>query len=82
MGQMWYKRQEQGLRLMSTHPAQTPHPNPLMKPSVWFSNVGWVDIVGSLIMYGFGHINKGSIHSYQIAFIALGAVTAATGIAR
>ncbi|TEB15049.1 hypothetical protein FA13DRAFT_1759297 [Coprinellus micaceus] len=65
MGQMWYKRQEQGLRLM-----------------IWFSNVGWVDIVGSLIMYGFGHINKGSIHSYQIAFIALGAVTAATGIAR
>ncbi|TEB31486.1 allantoate permease [Coprinellus micaceus] len=64
MGQMWYKRQEQGLRLM-----------------IWFSNVGWVDIVGSLIMYGFGHINKGSIHSYQIAFIALGAVTAATGIA-
>ncbi|KAJ3526207.1 hypothetical protein NMY22_g10260 [Coprinellus aureogranulatus] len=64
IGQMWYKRQEQGLRL-----------------TIWFSNVGWVDIVGSLIMYGFGHISNGSVHSYQIAFIVLGGITAATGVA-
>ncbi|KAJ2926966.1 hypothetical protein H1R20_g10133, partial [Candolleomyces eurysporus] len=64
VGQMWYKRHEQGLRL-----------------TIWYSNVGWVNIIGSLIMYGFGHITNGAIHSYQIAFVVLGLLTLLWGIA-
>lgn len=64
IGQMFYKRQEQGLRL-----------------TIWFSNVGWVNIVGSLIMYAFGHITKGPLRHYQIVFILLGTLTTLCGVA-
>ncbi|KAF6756796.1 allantoate permease [Ephemerocybe angulata] len=64
IGQMFYKRQEQGLRL-----------------TIWFSNVGWVNIVGSLIMYAFGHITKGPLRHYQIVFILLGTLTTVCGVA-
>ncbi|EAU85196.2 allantoate permease [Coprinopsis cinerea okayama7 len=63
VGQMWYKRQEQGIRL-----------------AIWYSNVGWVNIFGSLIMYGFGHVQSGPVQSYNLAFLVLGIITAAIGI--
>ncbi|TFK22770.1 allantoate permease, partial [Coprinopsis marcescibilis] len=64
VGQMWYRRQEQGIRL-----------------AIWFSNVGWVNVVGSLIMYGFSHVKGGELHSYRLAFLVLGLVTTACGVA-
>ncbi|KAH6909266.1 allantoate permease [Coprinopsis sp. MPI-PUGE-AT-0042] len=63
VGQMWYKRQEQGIRL-----------------AIWFSNVGWVNIFGSLIMYAFGHVKTGPLQSYNLAFCVLGMITALIGI--
>ncbi|KAF8644357.1 hypothetical protein AX16_008517, partial [Volvariella volvacea WC 439] len=63
MGQIWYRRQEQGLRI-----------------AIWYSNNGWGNVFGSLIMFGLGHIKSNLLHSYQIIFLLLGSVTVLVGL--
>ncbi|KAF8629981.1 hypothetical protein AX17_005546 [Amanita inopinata Kibby_2008] len=63
IGQIWYRRQEQGFRI-----------------AVWYSNNGWGNVFGSLIVYGLGHITSPVLHTYQIVFILLGLVTFLIGI--
>ncbi|KXN82977.1 hypothetical protein AN958_01982 [Leucoagaricus sp. SymC.cos] len=64
VGQIWYRRHEQGFRV-----------------AVWYSNNGWGNIFGSLIMYGIGHIHSKSLFRYQIIFLLLGCVTFLAGLA-
>lgn len=47
---------------------------------VWYANNGWVNVFGSLIMFGLGHIKSSVLHSYQIVFMLLGLVTFSVGI--
>ncbi|KAJ3503602.1 hypothetical protein NLJ89_g8358 [Agrocybe chaxingu] len=51
-----------------------------IRQAIWFSNYGWVNIFGSLIVYGLGHIKSKSLHSYQIMFLLLGAITCLVGL--
>ncbi|KAF4613819.1 hypothetical protein D9613_008073 [Agrocybe pediades] len=60
--QIWYRRQEQGIRL-----------------AVFYSGAGWVNIFGSLIMYGLGHINSNVMRPYQLVFLLLGGITLLVG---
>ncbi|PPQ83496.1 hypothetical protein CVT25_006986 [Psilocybe cyanescens] len=48
--------------------------------AAWYSNVGWVNIFGSLIMFGLGHIQSGVLFTYQMVFLLLGAITFIIGI--
>ncbi|KAF8333911.1 allantoate permease [Amanita rubescens] len=63
IGQIWYRRQEQGIRI-----------------AVWYSNTGWGNIFGSLIVYGLGHIKSRLLYTYQIVFMLLGLFTFFIGI--
>ncbi|KAF9449741.1 MFS general substrate transporter [Macrolepiota fuliginosa MF-IS2] len=63
VGQIWYRRHEQGFRV-----------------AVWYSNNGWGNIFGSLIMYGIGHIRSTVLFRYQIIFLVLGCITFLVGI--
>ncbi|KAF9460349.1 allantoate permease [Collybia nuda] len=63
IGQIWYRRQEQGFRL-----------------AIWYSNNGWGNVLGSLIMYGLGHIKSHILHSYQLVFLSLGLLTFLVGV--
>ncbi|KIL65723.1 hypothetical protein M378DRAFT_186352 [Amanita muscaria Koide BX008] len=63
IGQIWYRRQEQGFRI-----------------AIWYSNNGWGNVFGSLIVYGIGHIRSRELHTYQIIFIMLGLVTFIVGV--
>ncbi|KAF8813474.1 allantoate permease [Phlegmacium glaucopus] len=62
IGQMWYRRHEQGFRI-----------------AIWYSSNGWVNIFGSLIVYGLAHIKSDVLHTYQIIFLVLGALTCLVG---
>ncbi|PPQ76199.1 hypothetical protein CVT26_009096 [Gymnopilus dilepis] len=44
-----------------------------------FSSIGWVSILGSLIMFGIGHIKSHTLHPYQIISFILGSVTLIIG---
>ncbi|KAF9522154.1 allantoate permease [Crepidotus variabilis] len=48
--------------------------------AVWFSNNGWVNIFGSLVMYGLGHVHSKELHPYQLIFLVLGSITFVVGI--
>ncbi|CAA7267484.1 unnamed protein product [Cyclocybe aegerita] len=48
--------------------------------AIWYSNYGWVNIFGSLIVYGLGHIKSNALHSYQIMFLLLGVITCLVGL--
>ncbi|KDR69752.1 hypothetical protein GALMADRAFT_76946 [Galerina marginata CBS 339.88] len=48
--------------------------------AVFYSNMGWANILGGLMMFGLGHIRSGALHTYQIVFIFLGGVTALVGL--
>ncbi|KAF8150960.1 major facilitator superfamily domain-containing protein [Crassisporium funariophilum] len=63
IGQMWYRRHEQGYRL-----------------AIWYSNNGWVNVFGSLIMFGVAHIKSKILHPYQLIFLLLGIVTFLVGL--
>ncbi|KAK2462965.1 hypothetical protein APHAL10511_005017 [Amanita phalloides] len=63
IGQIWYRRQEQGFRI-----------------AVWYSNAGWGNVFGSLIVYGLGHIKSQSLHTYQVIFMLLGFLTFFIGV--
>lgn len=47
----------------------------------WYSTLGLVNIFGSLISYGLGHINSDLLHSYQIIFLFCGLLTVVVSIA-
>ncbi len=51
-------------------------------PPVWYSNLGWSNIFGSLIMYGIGQIRSGALFHYQVIFLLLGCVTVLVGLVR
>ncbi|PFH51092.1 hypothetical protein AMATHDRAFT_192003 [Amanita thiersii Skay4041] len=63
IGQIWYRRQEQGFRI-----------------AIWYSNNGWGNVFGSLIVYGLGHIKSRVLYTYQIVFLLLGLVTFFVGL--
>ncbi|VUC31124.1 unnamed protein product [Clonostachys rosea] len=42
--------------------------------ALWYSSLGIVNMLGSLLAYGLGHIQS-SLHAYQIIFLFCGAVT-------
>ncbi|PVH76097.1 allantoate permease [Cadophora sp. DSE1049] len=43
--------------------------------AAWYAMNGVTNILGSLLSYGFGHINSSTLHSYQIIFLACGLLT-------
>ncbi|EON67687.1 hypothetical protein W97_06830 [Coniosporium apollinis CBS 100218] len=45
----------------------------------WYAMLGIVNILGSLLTYGLGHIN-GSLHSYQIIFLFCGLLTVVVSV--
>lgn len=48
--------------------------------SGWSSNAGWVNIFGSLIMFGIGHIHSTVLHPYQTLSLLLGTITFFVGL--
>jgi MFS family permease len=46
----------------------------------WYSTLGLVNIFGSLLSYGLGHIKSPTLHSYQIIFLFCGLVTIVVSI--
>lgn len=53
------------------------HEQPL-RFSIWYSSTGFGALVGTLIIYGIGHIH-GSLAAWQYQFMILGAVTCLWG---
>ncbi|KAK0908338.1 hypothetical protein LTS16_014886 [Friedmanniomyces endolithicus] len=45
--------------------------------AAWYSMLGVVNILGSLLTYGLGHIQSKVLHSYQIIFLFCGCLTVA-----
>ncbi|KAK2608871.1 hypothetical protein QQS21_002584 [Conoideocrella luteorostrata] len=45
----------------------------------WYAMLGVVNMLGSLLTYGLGHINS-SLHSYQIIFLFCGSITVAFSV--
>ncbi|KAJ4363681.1 hypothetical protein N0V83_009978 [Neocucurbitaria cava] len=43
--------------------------------AAWYAMLGIVNILGSLLSYGLGHINSDRLHSYQIIFLFCGLLT-------
>ena len=48
--------------------------------AAWYAMLGVVNILGSLLTYGLGHINSEVLHSYQIIFLFCGCLTVAWSI--
>ncbi|KAF1960865.1 allantoate permease-like protein [Byssothecium circinans] len=46
----------------------------------WYSTLGLVNIFGSLLSYGLGHIKSDVLHSYQIIFLFCGLVTVVVSV--
>lgn len=49
--------------------------------AAWYSMLGIVNILGSLLSYGLGHINSNLLHSYQIIFLFCGLLTVCVSVA-
>ncbi|KAH7379429.1 major facilitator superfamily domain-containing protein [Phaeosphaeria sp. MPI-PUGE-AT-0046c] len=49
--------------------------------AAWYSMLGIVNILGSLLSYGLGHIKSNLLHSYQIIFLFCGLLTVVTSVA-
>ncbi|OSS48174.1 hypothetical protein B5807_07726 [Epicoccum nigrum] len=49
--------------------------------AAWYSMLGIVNILGSLLSYGLGHIQSDRLHSYQIIFLFCGLVSVVVSIA-
>ncbi|KAF4303267.1 Major facilitator superfamily [Botryosphaeria dothidea] len=43
--------------------------------AAWYATLGVVNILGSLLSYGLGHIKSDGLHSYQIIFLFCGLLT-------
>jgi hypothetical protein len=48
--------------------------------AAWYSMLGIVNILGSLLSYGLGHIQSDLLHSYQIIFLFCGLLTVVTSV--
>lgn len=48
--------------------------------AAWYSMLGIVNILGSLLSYGLGHIKSDLLHSYQIIFLFCGLLTVVTSV--
>ncbi|EUC40089.1 hypothetical protein COCMIDRAFT_109662 [Bipolaris oryzae ATCC 44560] len=48
--------------------------------AAWYSMLGIVNILGSLLCYGLGHIDSKLLHSYQIIFLFCGLLTVVVSI--
>jgi hypothetical protein len=48
--------------------------------AAWYAMLGIVNILGSLLCYGLGHINSNLLHSYQIIFLTCGLLTVIVSI--
>ncbi|KDR78707.1 hypothetical protein GALMADRAFT_63756 [Galerina marginata CBS 339.88] len=48
--------------------------------AIWYSTAGWINIFGSLVIYGLGHIQSRVLHTYQIIFLGLGSTTVSVGL--
>ena len=49
--------------------------------AAWYSMLGIVNILGSLLSYGLGHIHSDRLHSYQIIFLFCGLVSVVVSVA-
>jgi hypothetical protein len=49
--------------------------------AAWYAMLGVVNILGSLLTYGLGHIQSDALHSYQIIFLFCGLVTVVVSVA-
>lgn len=47
---------------------------------LWFMQIGFAQIVGSLISFGFQHVHSTTVQSWQIMFIFMGIITFFVGI--
>jgi sugar phosphate permease len=48
--------------------------------AAWYSMLGIVNIIGSLLCYGLGHINSDRLYSYQIIFLFCGLLTVVVAV--
>ncbi|EMD63378.1 hypothetical protein GGP41_005951 [Bipolaris sorokiniana] len=48
--------------------------------AAWYAMLGIVNILGSLLCYGLGHIDSNLLHSYQIIFLFCGLLTVVVSI--
>lgn len=48
--------------------------------AAWYAMLGIVNILGSLLSYGLGHINSERLHSYQIIFLFCGLLTVVVAV--
>ncbi|KAF2437731.1 MFS general substrate transporter [Karstenula rhodostoma CBS 690.94] len=48
--------------------------------AAWYAMLGIVNILGSLLSYGLGHIHSDLLHSYQIIFLFCGLLTAVVSV--
>jgi MFS family permease len=48
--------------------------------AAWYAMLGMVNILGSLLCYGLGHIQSNLLHSYQIIFLFCGLLTVVVSI--
>ncbi|KAL8343633.1 hypothetical protein RB601_004239 [Gaeumannomyces tritici] len=48
--------------------------------AAWYATLGVVNILGSLLTYGLGHIDSDKLHSYQIIFLFCGVLTVAWSV--
>ncbi|KAH8719258.1 major facilitator superfamily domain-containing protein [Phaeosphaeriaceae sp. PMI808] len=48
--------------------------------AAWYSMLGIVNILGSLLSFGLGHIKSDLLHSYQIIFLFCGLLTVVTSV--
>ncbi|KAK4049046.1 hypothetical protein OIV83_004408 [Microbotryomycetes sp. JL201] len=40
-----------------------------LRIATWYASNGWGAMIGSISVYGLGHINSSTLHSYQIVFL-------------
>ncbi|KAH8929497.1 MFS general substrate transporter [Atractiella rhizophila] len=51
-----------------------------LRTALWYSMNGLVNILGSLLSYGLGHIHSDTLHPYQIIFLFCGCLTVALAL--
>jgi len=48
--------------------------------AAWYAMLGMVNILGSLLCYGLGHIQSNLLYSYQIIFLFCGLLTVVVSV--
>ncbi|KAM0787375.1 hypothetical protein ACM66B_003461 [Microbotryomycetes sp. NB124-2] len=49
-----------------------------LRVASWYASNGWGAMIGSISVYGLGHINSSTLHSYQIVFLFYALLTVVT----